>query len=109
MSENKPVGIHFLIPSRNKIKKGDSLNILIGVHNENTVPVEYTFRIFADAGDGYKEIFSNTKLLEPAANPHHYFNLPPECFSEERWGFSPEEVFIATSENGEHAEIIFIE
>ncbi len=104
----KPIKTHFLIPAGQKIKKGESLNILIGIKNENSLPMKYTFRIFGDIGYGYREIFSCEKILEPGGNPHHYFNLPPELFSEEMWGEEIEEILLSTSENGAHQNLIII-
>ncbi len=105
----KPVNIHFIIPSTNRIKKGESLNILVGIHNDNITTIKYTFRIFADKGNGFNEIFSQTRILEPGQNPHHYFNLPASCFLNGSDESEIEEILIASSESGDNCEVIFID
>lgn len=105
----KEIKTEFLIPSKTHIKRGESLNILIGIHNDNPDPTEYIFRIFGDVGCGFSEIFSQKKILEPGANPHHYFNIPGESLSDGCEGEEVEEIFIATDSDGNNGCVIFIE
>ena len=111
MSEGK-VHYHFLIPSKTRLKKGESLNVLVGIAYEEAVPLYHEFEFCADDGHGMKKLYSQTRLIEPGGNPHFYFNIPARCFSEEFWGEDPEEILIYIYDAPDryvHGKMIFIQ
>ncbi|MBE6037723.1 MAG: hypothetical protein E7218_00770 [Anaerofustis stercorihominis] len=97
MIEGK-VHYHFLIPSKTQLKKGESLNVLVGVAYKDEEPIYHEFVFYGDDGTGVKKIYSETRIIESGGNPHFYFNIPAECFTAEFWGEDPEEIFIYISD-----------
>ncbi len=80
-----------VIPARERIARGEALNILGGVANDGgatAVEVRVWGRVDAD----WQTLAAQRVELLPGEHRHLYFTLPPECFSAARWGEEIEDI-----------------
>ena len=79
-----------VIPSKNTIAPGESLNILGGAANHGE-SLETGISVWANAGAGWMELMTKHFLISAGEHKHLYFTLTPELLMNKLWDGEPEE------------------
>lgn len=97
------------IPARGTIRRGDSLNILGGVHNTGE-ELESEISVWANDGCGWRALVTRRFRIGAGEHKHLYFTLEPRAFSPEVWGEAPEELELAIRDTApqENGVMVFI-
>ena len=102
-----------VIPSKETVARGESLNLLGGVANDGPACAA-DIAVWGNAGDGWRAVV--TRRLDIAAGEHRhlYFTLTPELFAPDRWGGeAPEELELIISHekprDGARGKLVFID
>lgn len=100
-----------VIPSRERVLPGESLNILGGAANsEDAVTVH--IGVWGRTEGSWRLMMSRTVTVEKDEHKHLYFTLPPELFAEPFWENAPEELELIIRdrkpEESEYGVMIFI-
>ena len=100
-----------VIPSRERVLPGESLNILGGAANGGD-DVTAEIGVWGRTDGGWRLLMSRTVTVEKGEHKHLYFTLPPELFSEPFWEEDPEELELIIRdrkpEESENGIMIFI-
>ena len=110
---NKTLKFIDVIPSKETVTPGTSLNVLGGVINPGEA-VSAKIILWGKAENIWKPLLSQEVFLEEKEHRHLYFTIPPEIFQEEYWGIKNlEEIELLisdmTPENGTPGKLVFIE
>ena len=102
-----------VIPSKETITPGTSLNVLGGVINPGEAGSAKII-LWGKAENIWKPLLSQEVFLEEKGHRHLYLTIPPEIFQEEYWGIKNlEEIELLisdiTPENGTPGKLVFIE
>jgi hypothetical protein len=79
-----------VIPSRNSIAPGDSLNILGGAANHDEA-AETDITVWGNTGNGWKALLTEHFHIEKGEHKHLYFTLTPEMMYSKLWEGEPDE------------------
>ena len=74
-----------VIPARERIACGESLNLLGGVANDGEV-VRLDISVWGRATEEWMPLATQRVTVEKNEHKHLYFTLEPDCFSIDRWG-----------------------
>ena len=79
-----------VIPTKNSIRPGESLNILGGAanHGETT---ETDISVWANIGDGWVPLVTQNFRIEAGEHKHLYFTITPDMLLAALWNDGPEE------------------
>ena len=110
---NKTLKFIDVIPSKETVTPGTSLNVLGGVINPGEAGSAKII-LWGKAENIWKPLLSQEVFLEEKEHRHLYFMIPPEIFQEEYWGIKNlEEIELLisdmTPENGTPGKLVFIE
>lgn len=79
-----------VIPARNSIKPGESLNILGGAANHGKA-LETDLTVWGNAGERWVPLMTKHFLIEEGEHKHLYFTLTPELLDDLLWNGEPDE------------------
>lgn len=100
-----------VIPARQTVRRGDSLNLLGGAANGGKA-LETEISVWGSDGNGWRAMITRRFLIEEGEHKHLYFTLGPEFFTGDYWGEEPEELELVIRDSepvpGENGVIVFI-
>ena len=74
-----------VIPARESMVRGGSLNLLGGVANDGPACAE-DVTVWGNAGDGWRALVTRRFDIAEGEHRHLYFTLTPELLDPARWG-----------------------
>lgn len=100
-----------VIPARNSIRPGDSLNILGGAANRGKA-TESDISVWGSIGNGWVPLVTKSFAIEEGEHKHLYFTITPEMLYDRLWDGTPDEfeLIIRDSKPGkeENGVLIFL-
>ena len=101
-----------VIPARESVSRGESLNLLGGVANDGGA-VRLEIAVWGRVDATWEKLVAQVFDIAAGEHKHLYFTLPPECFSPQKWGEEIEDIELCTDhrkpEAGRRGTIVFID
>lgn len=101
-----------VIPSRDCISRGESLNVLGGVANDGDA-IALDISVWGRVDQMWEALATSKTEIKAKEHKHLYFTLGPDCFSPERWHDTIEDIELRIDhqrpEAGTRGRIVFIE
>ena len=101
-----------IIPSKERVSRHESLNLLGGVANDGDA-VTLDISVWGRASGDWQALVTRRTEVLAGEHKHLYFTLAPDCFSFERWNEEIEEIELCTDDQKPPADargrIIFVE
>ena len=100
-----------VIPARESVSRGESLNLLGGVANDGGA-VTLDISVWGRVSDEWQALVTQRTEVMAGEHRHLYFTLTPDCFSFERWQAEIEDIELRIEDhmpgNDARGRIVFV-